>query len=178
MRSLFAFPNPVNELSARLVAGGVVAVTLVILLFGQYWLLIPLAYGFVARVLTGPTLSPLGQVVTRGVKAVFDDVSRGRYFVADVAGRVVASLLITYEWSDWRDGNVWWIQSVYVDSLHRGGGVYRGMYEQVKAIAERENARGIRLYVDRRNTRAQEVYRRCGMNGEHYLVFEWMGTED
>src|SRR5438270_12551000 len=67
MRSLFAFPNPVNELSARLVAGGVVAVTLVILLFGQHLLLIPLAYGFVARVLTGPTLSPLGQVVTRGV---------------------------------------------------------------------------------------------------------------
>jgi len=67
MRSLFAFPNPVNEVSARLVAGGVVLLTLVILLFGQHWLLIPLAYGFVARVLTGPTLSPLGQLVTRGI---------------------------------------------------------------------------------------------------------------
>lgn len=67
MRSLFSFPNPVNEVSARLVAAGVVVLTVVILAFGQHWLLIPLAYGFVARVLTGPTLSPLGQVVTREI---------------------------------------------------------------------------------------------------------------
>jgi len=67
MQSLFSFPNPVNEVSARLVAGGVVVMTLVVLVFGQHWLLIPLAYGFVARVATGPTLSPLGQLVTRGV---------------------------------------------------------------------------------------------------------------
>jgi len=67
MRSLFAFPNPVNEISARLVAGGVALLTLAILLGGQHWLLLPLAYGFVARVLTGPTLSPLGQLVTRGI---------------------------------------------------------------------------------------------------------------
>jgi hypothetical protein len=65
--SLFRFPNPVNEVSARLVAGGVVVLALVILVGGQPWLLAPLAYGFVARVLTGPTLSPLGQVVTRVV---------------------------------------------------------------------------------------------------------------
>jgi len=67
MRSLFAFPNPVNEVSARLVAGGVVVMTVLVLALGWHWLLIPLAYGFVARVATGPTLSPLGQVVTRGV---------------------------------------------------------------------------------------------------------------
>ena len=67
MQSLFSFPNPVNEVSARLVAAGVVVMTLVVLGFGQHWLLIPLAYGFVARVATGPTLSPLGQLVTRGV---------------------------------------------------------------------------------------------------------------
>jgi hypothetical protein len=67
MRSLFAFPNPVNEVSARLVAGGVVVMTALVLALGWHWLLIPLAYGFVARVATGPTLSPLGQVVTRGV---------------------------------------------------------------------------------------------------------------
>jgi hypothetical protein len=67
MKSLFDFPNPVNEVSARLVAAGVVVMTLVVLAFGQHWLLIPLAYGFVARVATGPTLSPLGQLVTRGV---------------------------------------------------------------------------------------------------------------
>ena len=114
-------------------------------------------------------------VVTRGVHAVFDHPSRGRYFVAEAGGVVVASLLITYEWSDWRNGNVWWIQSVYVRPAFRRRGIYARMYEHVQAIADRDaNIRGIRLYVDRRNTPAQDVYRRCGMNGEHYLVFEWM----
>jgi hypothetical protein len=64
-RQVFSFPNPVNELSARLVAGGVVAMAVAAIAFGQFWLLVPLAYGFVARVLTGPTLSPLGQLVTK-----------------------------------------------------------------------------------------------------------------
>src|SRR5438105_15192878 len=64
-RDVFSFPNPVNELSARLVAGGVLTMAVAAIVFGQFWLLIPLAYGFVARALTGPTLSPLGQLVTR-----------------------------------------------------------------------------------------------------------------
>ena len=114
-------------------------------------------------------------VVDRGVRAVFDEPARGRYFIAEGEGRVIASLLITYEWSDWRDGNVWWIQSVYVRPEFRRRGVYARMYEHVKGIALADpNVRGIRLYVDRRNAPAQDVYRRCGMNGEHYLVFEWM----
>jgi GNAT superfamily N-acetyltransferase len=114
-------------------------------------------------------------VVDRGVRAVFDDPARGRYFVAEGEGRVIASLLITYEWSDWRNGNVWWIQSVYVRPEFRRRGVYAQMYDEVKSVVARDpNIRGIRLYVDRRNTPAQDVYRRCGMNGEHYLVFEWM----
>src|SRR2546423_13664512 len=75
------------------------------------------------------------EVVARGVRAVFDDRSRGRYFVAEAGGAVIASLLITYEWSDWRDGNVWWIQSVYVRPEHRRRGVYARMYESVKGIA-------------------------------------------
>ena len=70
-RELFSFPNPVNELSARLVAGGVVTMAVAAIVFGQFWLLIPLAYGFVARVLTGPTLSPLGQLVTKVVTPRF-----------------------------------------------------------------------------------------------------------
>jgi GNAT superfamily N-acetyltransferase len=119
------------------------------------------------------TLDP--KVCTRGVRAVFADPSLGRYFVAESAGRVVASLMLTYEWSDWRAGMVWWIQSVYVIPELRGRRVYAGLYEHVKALAERdESIRGIRLYVDRRNTRAQQVYTRLGMNGEHYQVFEWM----
>ncbi len=112
-------------------------------------------------------------VVTRGVKAVFDDPSRGRYFVAEAEGRVVASLLITYEWSDWRNGVVWWIQSVYVGPEYRKRGVYAGLYSHVKQTAD-ASVKGIRLYVDRRNKPAQEVYRRLGMDGDHYLVFEWM----
>jgi GNAT superfamily N-acetyltransferase len=111
--------------------------------------------------------------VTRGVQAVFDDPSRGRYFVAEAGGEVVASLLITYEWSDWRNGVVWWIQSVYVRPEFRRRGIYAGLYAHVRDAAD-PTVRGIRLYVDRRNTPAQDVYRRLGMNGEHYLVFEWM----
>ena len=112
---------------------------------------------------------------TRGVEAVFADPNRGRYFVAESERRVVASLMITYEWSDWRNGVVWWIQSVYVIDELRGQGVYAGLYEYVQSLVNAdESIRGIRLYVDRRNSRAQQVYTRLGMNGEHYSVFEWM----
>ena len=112
---------------------------------------------------------------TLGVKAVFADTSRGRYFVAEDGGTLVASLMITPEWSDWRNGMVWWIQSVYVVPEMRGQRVYAGLYEHVKRLAQAdESIRGIRLYVDRRNTGAQQVYTRLGMNGEHYQVFEWM----
>lgn len=112
---------------------------------------------------------------TRGVEAVFRDPGKGRYFVAESEGRVVASLMITYEWSDWRDGNVWWIQSVYVRPELRQKRIYAGLYDHVKRLVEDDaSVRGIRLYVDRRNERAQRVYTHLGMNGEHYQVFEWM----
>ncbi len=114
-------------------------------------------------------------VCTAGVNAVFADPSLGRYFVAEDGSALVASLMITPEWSDWRNGVVWWIQSVYVVPAARRRGVYAGLYEHVKRNATSDgHVRGIRLYVDRRNTSAQEVYRRLGMNGEHYQVFEWM----
>ena len=114
-------------------------------------------------------------ITTKGVHAVFADPSHGRYFVAEADGRVVASLMITYEWSDWRNGMVWWIQSVYVVPEYRRRGVYAGLYQHVKAMVEAEpSIRGIRLYVDTRNKPAQEVYTRLGMEGEHYRVFEWM----
>ena len=114
-------------------------------------------------------------VCTHGVQAVFDDPSHGRYFVAEEDGRVVASVLITYEWSDWRNGVVWWIQSVYVRPENRRQRIYAGLYDHVKQIVDSDaRVRGIRLYVDRRNVAAQQVYTRLGMNGEHYQVFEWM----
>jgi GNAT superfamily N-acetyltransferase len=114
-------------------------------------------------------------ILTRGVEAVFADPTLGRYFVAEAEGEVVGSLMITYEWSDWRNGQVWWIQSVYVPAQHRRRGIYAGLYRHVRElIAPDPSIRGIRLYVDERNRPAQEVYARLGMNGEHYRVFEWM----
>jgi GNAT superfamily N-acetyltransferase len=114
-------------------------------------------------------------VLTRGVEAVFSDPAKGRYFVAESDGKVIASLMLTFEWSDWRNGLVWWIQSVYVVPDFRGRRVYASLYDHIQRLAADDPAiRGIRLYVDRRNVRAQEVYTRLGMNGEHYQVFEWM----
>jgi GNAT superfamily N-acetyltransferase len=116
-------------------------------------------------------------ILTDGVQGVFDDPSRGRYFLAESDGTVIASLMITYEWSDWRNGNVWWIQSVYVVPSFRGQRVYAGLYSHVQKLVQADDGiRGIRLYVDRRNVSAQSVYTKLGMNGEHYQVFEWMKT--
>jgi len=114
-------------------------------------------------------------VCTAGVAAVLRDEKLGRYYVGEIDGEVAASTLITYEWSDWRNGMVWWIQSVYVLPGERKQGVYAGLYRYIQELAQRDDhVRGIRLYVDRRNAPAQQVYARLGMNGEHYQVFEWM----
>ncbi len=110
-----------------------------------------------------------------GVAAVFDKPSLGLYYVAEKDSRVIGVTLTTYEWSEWRNGIVWWIQSVYVLPEFRRQGIYSGIYAFIRGLAEADpEVRGIRLYVDRRNTAAQEVYTRLGMNGEHYQVFEWM----
>lgn len=114
----------------------------------------------------------------RGVAAVFADPARGAYWVAergDTDRRVIGSLLTTFEWSDWRNGTVLWIQSVYVVPEERGRGVYRALYERVRRqVEESPGLKGIRLYVDRRNAAAQRVYERLGMSREHYEMFEWM----
>lgn len=110
-----------------------------------------------------------------GVGAVFENPALGVFYVAESDARVVGVTLTTYEWSDWRNGVVWWIQSVYVLPEFRRQGIYSGIYAHICGLAEADpSVRGIRLYVDRRNTPAQEVYTRLGMNGEHYQVFEWM----
>jgi len=113
--------------------------------------------------------------VVRGVAAVLADSARGCYWMAERADRVVGSLLTTFEWSDWRDGTVLWIQSVYVVPEERGRGVYRALYEHLKRRVEEDPAlMGLRLYVDKRNTAAQGVYERLGMSREHYELFEWL----
>ncbi len=115
-------------------------------------------------------------VVSRGVEAVFNDQSKGSYYVAEVEEKVIGSLLTTYEWSDWRNGNVLWIQSVFVDSAFRGQGVFRKLYKHIQGIVldERNGYRGIRLYVDKSNVSAQKVYENLGMENHHYDTYEWM----
>jgi ribosomal protein S18 acetylase RimI-like enzyme len=115
------------------------------------------------------------ETVRRGVEAVFADAARGSYWIAERAGNVVGCLLTTYEWSDWRNGTVLWIQSLYVLPEERGRGVYRALYEHLKREVEMNpGLKGIRLYVDQRNALAQQVYERLGMTREHYDLFEWM----
>lgn len=126
-----------------------------------------------ARETEGMELDP--ETVDRGVRAVFADPARGEYLVAEAAGRLVGCLMVTPEWSDWRNGTVLWIQSLYVVPELRGHGVYRALWEHLQArVQAASNLMGIRLYVDKRNTVAQRVYERLGMTREHYELFEWM----
>ena len=114
-------------------------------------------------------------ILTEGVQNLFADVNRGKYYVAEENGLVVGSLLTTYEWSDWRNGTVLWIQSVYIAEGHRGKGIYKKLYDHIQQMVKStSDLRGIRLYVDKTNKTAQQVYEKLGMNGEHYQVFEWM----
>ena len=114
------------------------------------------------------------EIVTRGVMAVFRDERKGQYFVAEDKGTVVASLMITSEWSDWRNANVWWFQSVYVIPEYRRKGIFRLMYDHVKREGLAVGIAGLRLYVDSGNLRAQQTYEAMGMDGRHYLTYEWM----
>ncbi len=113
--------------------------------------------------------------VIDGVKAVINDSSKGRYYVTEINGRIVASLLTTYEWSDWRNGTILWIQSVYVIDEYRRKGVYRNMYSHIKKLVlENQNLNGIRLYTDKSNVTAHNTYRQLGMSPDHYITFEWL----
>jgi GNAT superfamily N-acetyltransferase len=114
--------------------------------------------------------------VRLGVQAVIDDPSKGRYWIAEIDGEVAGCLLTVPEWSDWRNGTILWIHSVYVRPAYRGRKVYAALYEHVQNLVTNDSKtyKGIRLYVDKRNTAAQAVYNKLGMNGEHYQLFEWI----
>ncbi|MEO6391801.1 MAG: GNAT family N-acetyltransferase [Pyrinomonadaceae bacterium] len=118
----------------------------------------------------------LAEAVLRpGVAGLFDHPEYGFYLIAETDDddpRAVASLMITYEWSDWRNGLFWWIQSVYVTPAWRRRGVYRRMYEYVQQLASAENVCGFRLYVEKENVAAQRTYAELGMAETHYLMFE------
>ena len=111
-------------------------------------------------------------VLERGVTAVLDEPRRGFYLVAECDGVAVGSLLVTYEWSDWRCGDFWWIQSVYVAPEARRRGVFRALYADVAERAHAAGAVGLRLYVETENHRAQATYAGLGMERCHYLMYE------
>ena len=110
--------------------------------------------------------------VLRGVTAAMNDSNKGSYLVVRKGGEVVASLMITREWSDWNSEWYWWVQSVYVMPEHRGRGLFRAMYSKVKELAAQNGVSQVRLYVERTNLSARQVYERVGMRECHYLMYE------
>ncbi len=115
------------------------------------------------------------ETVRQGVQAVFENPSKGRYWIAEGSGEAVGGLLTVPEWSDWRNGTVLWIHSVYIVPAARRLGVFRALYSSLKArVEDSESLYGLRLYVDKNNVPAQQVYGALGMDGEHYRLFEWM----
>ena len=110
--------------------------------------------------------------LARGVAGVFEQPQRGFYLVAECDGAAVGSLLVTYEWSDWRCGDFWWIQSVYVAPAARRRGVFRALYAEVEQRARAARAVGLRLYVETANHAAQATYAGLGMQPCHYRMYE------
>ena len=110
--------------------------------------------------------------LTCGVHAALTDESKALYFVAEVEGRVIGTLMITYEWSDWRNGQIWWLQSVYVLPEWRQRRVFGALYQHVYQLAQTNNVKGLRVYVEHNNTVAQKTYEQMGITRSDYLMFE------
>ena len=124
-----------------------------------------------ARETEGRELDPA--TIGPGVRAVLGDAAKGRYYVVESGGEVVGQLMLTFEWSDWRNGMFWWIQSVYVREDHRGRGVFAALYRHVEAEARATpGVCGLRLYMEHENHRARAAYVKLGMRSPGYEVFE------
>ena len=109
----------------------------------------------------------------KGVEALFADPSKGLYYIAESNGIIAGQMMITYEWSDWRNATFWWIQSVYVLPEYRRHGVFRALYRSIETIARtRGDVCGVRLYVEKDNDRAQKTYEALGMKHSHYEMME------
>jgi ribosomal protein S18 acetylase RimI-like enzyme len=114
-------------------------------------------------------------VVSRGVQGVFQEQARGTYWVAEEKDELLGVLLVIPEWSDWRNGTVLWVLSLYVIPQARRRGVFKKLYLNLKKQVEQSpELMGLRLYVDKTNKPAQEVYERLGMSKEHYELYEWL----
>lgn len=109
-----------------------------------------------------------------GVHALFEDPSRGFYLVAEVDGRRAGQMMITFEWSDWRNATFWWIQSVWVDPAYRRCGVFSALYRHAERAVQESGGRicGLRLYVESANETAQATYLKLGMRRAGYDMFE------
>lgn len=117
------------------------------------------------------------EVILAGAKRLIEDDTLGYYLVAESDKEIIGSLMVTTEWSDWRNGQFWWIQSVYVLPQWRRMGLYRALYEKVKLLAEdNKNVCGYRLYVERENMIAQSTYDSVGMHETHYKMYEELKT--
>jgi ribosomal protein S18 acetylase RimI-like enzyme len=112
------------------------------------------------------------QTVLTAVRSVFDDSGKGFYLIGELDGRVVCSLMITYEWSDWRNSNLWWIQSVFVATDQRGNGFFKSMFNRVVEMAKEKDVMFVRLYVETENDRAQKVYESLGMKRMPYYMYD------
>jgi GNAT superfamily N-acetyltransferase len=113
--------------------------------------------------------------VSQGVRAVFDDATKGRYWLAEADGKVAGCLLLVPEWSDWRNGTVLWIHSVYVRPESRRRGVFRALYEHLRRMVEADDRlKGLRLFVEKGNLPAKGTYEAMGMDGRHYQTYEWL----
>jgi GNAT superfamily N-acetyltransferase len=114
-------------------------------------------------------------VVRQGVEYIFDHNYRGEYWLTTDNEMVIASMLVQYEWSDWRNGDVLWVHSVYVLPEYRNQGVFSKMYASLKERVHTDpTLRGIRLYVDKTNQGAQSVYKGLEMRADHYDLYEWL----
>ena len=111
------------------------------------------------------------ETVTLGVTAVLDDPAKGQYLVSEFEGQLIGSLLITYEWSDWRNGRFYWIQSAFVVREHRQQGAFKAMYRYVEELGRTQGC-GVRLYVHNQNEAGKRTYERLGMRLTEYMVYE------
>lgn len=126
-----------------------------------------------ARETEGARLDP--RTVLEGTRAVLGDPQKGFYLVAESGGEVVGQLMVSFEWSDWRDADFWWLQSVYVRPEARRRGVFRRLFEELLRLA-RENGQvcGLRLYTSRGNAPAHATYETLGMHQARYVMYELM----
>jgi GNAT superfamily N-acetyltransferase len=113
-----------------------------------------------------------GDTLDAGVRSLIRDEQKGFYLVADVEGKAVGALMVTFEWSDWRNGLFWWLQSVYVRPEYRRQGVFRSLYRHLEQMArDQSDVCGLRLYVEKGNGVAQATYNIMGMNEIGYVVY-------